>query len=299
MAEANDIGIDKLMELLRERGTPEGLSLEERRARMEEIGDKFPVPESAVVEAVEIAGRPAEWVYDAAADEGRVMLYVHGGGYVQGSLHSHRNMVFEIARAFGGRVLNLDYRLAPEHPYPAAVEDTVAAWKALLDQGVDPKRAAFGGDSAGGGLVVAALVSARDQGLPLPACGCCISPWTDLVGTGQTMDTKAGEDPMVNRDALNFFADLYVGGADKTEPLISPIFADLAGLPPLLVQVGTAETLLDDSRRLAMRARHQGVDVDYVEWQGMPHIWHIFAPLLQQSRDAVAELGRYMRAKAA
>ncbi len=295
MPEATDIGIDKLMDVLRERGMPEGLSLTERRARLEEIGDRFPAPATAAIEVVEIAGRPAEWVSDATADEGRVMLYVHGGGYVQGSPHSHRNMVYEIARAMGGRVLNLDYRLAPEHPFPAAVDDMVAAWKALLAGGLDPTKAAFGGDSAGGGLVLAALMTARDQGLPLPACACCISPWTDLVGTGQTMATKADVDPMVNRAALDFFADLYANGHDKTDPLISPLHGDLKGLPPLLVQVGTAETLLDDSRRLAARARHARVAVDYAEWEGMPHIWHIFCPLLQKSRDAIQELGAFVK----
>lgn len=299
MTEAIDIGIDKLMEILRERGLPDGLSLEERRARMEEIGDRFPVAAAATVEAIEIAGRPAEWVYAAGADAGRAMLYVHGGGYVQGSLHTHRNMVYEIAKAIGGRVLNLDYRLAPEHPFPAAVDDTVAAWLALLDQGVDPAKAAWGGDSAGGGLVVAALLAARDQGLPLPACACCISPWTDLIGTGQTMSTRAEADPMVGRAALEFFADLYAGDRDKTDPLISPLSGDLSGLPPLLVQVGTAETLLDDSRRLVARARHAGVDVDYTEWDGMPHIWHIFAPLLQKSRDAIQELGGFVKSRTA
>lgn len=297
MTEAIDIGIDKLMETLRERGLPDGLTLEERRARMEEIGERFPAPAAAKVEPVTFAGQPAEWVYDPGADEGRVMLYVHGGGYVQGSLATHRNMVYEIAKAIGGRVLNLDYRMAPEHPFPAAVDDTVGAWRELLATGIDPKKASFGGDSAGGGLVVAALMAARDAGLALPGCGCCISPWTDLVGTGQTMVTKAAADPMVGRAALEFFADLYANGQDKALPLMSPIHGDLKGLPPLLIQVGTAETLLDDSRRLAARARFARVPVDYVEWAGMPHIWHIFAPLLQQSRDAIQELGAYVRGR--
>lgn len=292
-----DIGIDKLMETLRERGHPDGLTLAERRARLEEMGEKFPAPDTATVETLEVAGCKAEWVYDKGADQGRVMLYVHGGGYVLGSLSSHRNMVYEISKAIGGRVLNLDYRLGPEHPFPAAVDDTVTAWKYLLDQGVDPAKASFGGDSAGGGLVVAALMAARDAGLALPACGCCISPWTDLVGLGQTMNTKAAEDPMVNRTALEYFADLYAGGADRATPLLSPLFGDLSGLPPLLVQVGTAETLLDDSRRLVARARHARVTVDYAEWPGMPHIWHIFAPLLQKSRDAIQELGAYVKGR--
>lgn len=290
-----DIGIDKLMDTLRERGTPEGLSLEERRARMDDIGDRFPVSAEALVDVVEIAGRPAEWISAPGADPDRVMLYVHGGGYVQGSLHSHRNMAYEIARAMDGRVLNLDYRLAPEHAFPAAVDDMTAAWQALLDSGVDPAKASFGGDSAGGGLILAALVDVRDKGMPLPACGCCISPWTDLIGTGQTMETKAAEDPMVGRDALTFFADLYMDGADAAQPLASPLYANFRGLPPLLIQVGTAETLLDDSRRLAARARYAGVAVDYVEWAGMPHIWHIFAPLLQASRDAITELGAFVK----
>lgn len=299
MTEALDIGIDKLMEVLRERGLPDGLSLEERRARMEDIGDRFPAPESAKVEAVEIAGRPAEWVYDPEADDGRVMLYVHGGGYVQGSLHTHRNMVYEIARAFRGRVLNLDYRLAPEHPYPGAVDDMLAAWQALLESGVDPAKAAWGGDSAGGGLVVATLMRARDEGVALPACASCLSPWIDLIGTGQTMSSKADEDPMVGRGALEFFADLYANGQDKTAPYMSPLFGSYAGLPPIQVHVGTAETLLDDSRRLAVRARHAGVDLDYSEWEGMPHIWHIFCPLLQKSRDAIADIGAFVVSRTA
>ena len=297
MPEIIDIGIEKLMQTLRERGLPDGLSLDERRARMEDIGTRFPAPQRASINPVKIAERPAEWVCDPDTDDGRVMLYVHGGGYVQGSLASHRNLVFEIARSMKGKVLNLDYRLAPEHPFPAAVEDTVNAWAELLEMGIDPKKASFGGDSAGGGLVIAALVSARDKGLPMPSCACCISPWTDLVGTGRTMDTKALEDPMVNRAALEFFSDFYADKEDKTHPLISPLFADLAGLPPLLIQVGTAETLLDDSRRLATRARYAGVDVSYAEWEGMPHIWHIFAPLLEKSRKAIMELGEFVERK--
>jgi monoterpene epsilon-lactone hydrolase len=297
MPEIIDIGIEKLMQTLRERGLPDGLSLDERRARMEDIGTRFPAPQSASINPVKIAERPAEWVCDPDTDDGRVMLYVHGGGYVQGSLASHRNLVFEIARSMKGKVLNLDYRLAPEHPFPAAVEDTVNAWAELLEMGIDPKKASFGGDSAGGGLVIAALVSARDKGLPMPSCACCISPWTDLVGSGRTMDTKALEDPMVNRAALEFFSDFYADKEDKTNPLISPLFADLAGLPPLLIQVGTAETLLDDSRRLATRARYAGVDVSYAEWEGMPHIWHIFAPLLEKSRKAIIELGEFVERK--
>lgn len=297
MPEIIDIGIEKLMQTLRERGLPDGLSLDERRARMEDIGTRFPAPQQASINPVKIAERPAEWVCDPDTDDGRVMLYVHGGGYVQGSLASHRNLVFEIARSMKGKVLNLDYRLAPEHPFPAAVEDTVNAWAELLEMGIDPKKASFGGDSAGGGLVIAALVSARDKGLPMPSCACCISPWTDLVGSGRTMDTKALEDPMVNRAALEFFSDFYADKEDKTHPLISPLFADLAGLPPLLIQVGTAETLLDDSRRLATRARYAGVDVSYAEWEGMPHIWHIFAPLLEKSRKAIIELGEFVERK--
>jgi len=297
MPEIIDIGIEKLMQTLRERGLPDGLSLDERRARMEDIGTRFPAPQSASINPVKIAERPAEWVCDPDTDDGRVMLYVHGGGYVQGSLASHRNLVFEIARSMKGKVLNLDYRLAPEHPFPAAVEDTVNAWAELLEMGIDPKKASFGGDSAGGGLVIAALVSARDKGLPMPSCACCISPWTDLVGSGRTMDTKALEDPMVNRAALKFFSDFYADKEDKSHPLISPLFANLAGLPPLLIQVGTAETLLDDSRRLATRARYAGVDVSYAEWEGMPHIWHIFAPLLEKSREAIIELGEFVERK--
>jgi monoterpene epsilon-lactone hydrolase len=191
-------------------------------------------------------------------------------------------------------VLSVDYRLAPEHPHPAAVEDATAAYRFLLDTGISPGNLAIGGDSAGGGLTVACLIALRDAGLPLPAAGVCISPWVDLTQSGESMDSKADEDPMVSREALQVMANAYLGGGDPKEATASPLFADLAGLPPLLIQVGTAETLLDDATRLAERAKSQGVDVTLEAWEEMIHVWHAFAVLLPEGRQAIERIGEFL-----
>ncbi len=286
-----------LKTVLRERGKPENPTVAEMRARIAEVGERFPAPAEAEVTPVTVAGRPAEWVAAPGVDTGRAVLYLHGGGYVIGSCDTHRNLAYNLSAASGARVLLLDYRLAPESPFPAAVEDAVAAYCWLLDEGFAPGRLSIAGDSAGGGLTVAALVALRYRGQPMPAAGLCLSPWVDMEGVGASMTAKEDEDPTLNHEALLWFSERYLAGADARAPLAAPIYADLKGLPPLLVQVGTAEVLLDDSLRLAERARAAGVDVSLDVAHDMMHVWHLFEPVLDEAGEAIARAGAFLRGR--
>jgi acetyl esterase/lipase len=284
-----------LVDLLRSRPQPERFDAQEARAAMEAMVGTIPAPADVTYEAVDAGGVPAEWTLAEESREGHHLLYLHGGGYVIGSPRTHRNLVGRLARTSGTRALSVDYRLAPEHPHPAAVEDAVAAWRWMLEQGADPERAAIGGDSAGGGLTVAALVAMRDRGLPLPAAGVCLSPWVDLELVGASMSERAELDPMVQRDGLSQMAAFYLAGLDPRTPLASPLHAELAGLPPLLVQVGTAETLYDDAARLAERAEAAGVDVTLEPWEDMIHVFQAFAGMLPEGERAIDRLGEFVR----
>ena len=274
-------------------------SVEEARAGFEQVASMFPVDADIKREVVSAGGVKAEWVSAPDADAGRAVLYLHGGGYVIGSINTHRSLAARLSRASKARVLLIDYRLAPEHPHPAAVDDSVAAYRWMLSQGLKPARIAVAGDSAGGGLTVATLVAIRDAKLPLPGAGACLSPWVDLEGIGESMTTKAAVDPIVQRAGLLQMAAAYLGGKDPRTPLAAPLYADLSGLPPLLIQVGTAETLLDDASRLAERARKAGVTVSYEPWESMIHVWHLFAPMLDEGQQAVDRIGEFVRKQAA
>ncbi len=291
--------LDGIVALLTKRPAPENPTVEELRTGFEMLGNYLPMEADATVEPLTVAERPAEWVRAPDADAGRAVLYVHGGGYVIGSLNTHRRLAYDISKASGCSVLLLDYRLAPEHPFPAAVDDAAAGYSWLLDQGFQPGQVAVAGDSAGGGLTVATLLGARDKGLPMPSCGWCISPWTDMEGTGESMTSKADEDPMVKFDGLTKLAGLYLNGADPKSPLAAPLYADLKGLPPLMIQVGTAEVLLDDARRLKAKAEAAGVEVTYEEADRMIHVWHLFAPMLSEGREAIARGGAFLKSKLA
>jgi len=264
------------------------------RAVMEEMS-AFPSAGDTKCTPVSAGGVPAEWVAAPGAAEDRAVLYLHGGGYVMGSINTHREMAARLSRAAGARVLVLDYRLAPEHPFPAAVDDATAAYRWLLAQNLKPARVAVAGDSAGGGLALATLVAIRDAKLPLPAAGVCISPWTDMEGTGGSMTTKAKVDPVVQKDMLLNMAKLYLGQKDPKTPLAAPLHADLRGLPPLLIQVGASETLLDDATRVAERAKAAGVKVDLEVWDEMIHVWHLFAPMLPEGQQAIEKAGKFVR----
>ncbi len=289
--------IQTVVDMLRANPPLAGSDIAEMRAGMEAFTTAAPLPEGVDFDPVDAGGVPAEWTRGAGASDDRVVLYFHGGGYVMGSVATHRGLTAGISRAAGARVLSVDYRLAPEHPYPAAVEDGVAAYRFLREQGVAPGQLAVAGDSAGGGLTIATLLALREAGEPLPACGVCISPWVDLTQGGESMETKADEDPLVGREVLQQMADAYVADGDPRAPTASPCFADLAGLPPLLIQVGTAETLLDDARSLADRAKTSGVDVVLEEWDQMIHVWHAFALLLPEAKQAIDRIGEYLKEK--
>jgi acetyl esterase/lipase len=256
-------------------------------------------PAGVTCTPVDAGGVSAEWSDADGADQGKVILYVHGGGYVMGSAGSHRDMTGRLSQAAGARVLSLNYRLAPEHPFPAPVDDSVAAYRWLLGQGIQASNIAIAGDSAGGGLALAALIAIRDAGEPMPAAGIGISPWVDMEGTGESMTTRAAVDPVVQKEGLLDMAKLYLGGADPKDPLAAPLHANLAGLPPLLIQVGDAETLLDDSTRITERARKADVDVTLKIWDEMPHVWHLFAPILPEGQQAIEEIGTFFKEQTA
>jgi len=267
----------------------------QRRKDMDALFSQYGIARDVTVEPVTANGVRAEWTSTPNDASDAALMWLHGGGYVIGSLVSHRHVVSEAGRAAKVWGLALDYRLAPEHPFPAAVEDAVSGYRYLLSRGVRPGRIAIAGDSAGGGLVVAALVAIRDAGLAQPACGWCVSPWVDMEGIGETMTTRAAADPMVQREPLLEMAKLYLGGADPRSPLAAPIYADLKGLAPLLIQVGAAETLLDDAIRLAKVAGAADVRVDLQIWPEMVHVWHLFHPELKAGLRAIEAGGAYIR----
>ncbi|WP_286134262.1 alpha/beta hydrolase [Methylobacterium sp. Leaf123] len=240
---------------------PRPVDLAARRARIDGLGAGYLLPPDVVVEPVDAHGVPAEWTSTPTASGGRVLLFLHGGGYVSGSLTSHRHMVAQAGREAGARTLALDYQLAPEHPFPAALEDALAGYRFLLDAGIAPTQIALSGESAGGGLALATVLSLREAGLPLPGCLWLSSPWTDLALTSASLETKAAVDPLLSRAYLAELAGLYLNGANARVALVSPIYADLAGLPSMLIQVGSAETLLDDAVRLAAAAGAVDVSV--------------------------------------
>ncbi|MFP1623728.1 alpha/beta hydrolase [Streptomyces sp. 5K101] len=225
-------------------------------------------------------------------------LYLHGGGYVYGSLRSHGHMVGEIARAARCRMFFVNYRRAPEHPYPAALEDAVAAYRSLLAEGLAGSDVVLAGDSAGGGLVLATLLKLRDAGLPRPAAAACISPWTDLTCSGETYTTLEDDDPMLSKPIVALVAESYLAGTAPTEPYVSPLFGELGGLPPVLLQVGSREMLLSDADRFATGLRQAGGTGVLEVWPGMVHVWHLHHARLAKAREAVSRLGGWLRARA-
>jgi epsilon-lactone hydrolase len=290
----SDPGITALREIIAKR--PRSDDIGERRRDIDARGRQYELADDVVVEPVVIDGVRAEWTSTPGVDRCQAILYLHGGGYVIGSLDSHRHVAAEAGRAAQARTLALDYRLAPEHPFPAAVEDALAGYRFLLAEGVQPDAIAIAGDSAGGGLVVAAMMAIRDAGLRQPACGWTVSPWVDMEAIGETMTSKAATDPTVQKPAILDLAKLYLNGADPRSPLAAPIYGDLRGLAPLLIQVGAAETLLDDAIRLARIAGAADVAVNLQIWPEMIHVWHLYHPELAAGRRAIAAGGEFVRA---
>ena len=286
--------LQSIVSLLRSRPGPETPDIAYSRASYEKLAVLLGGAPDAKCEKVDAGGVPAEWVAAPGIDPERAVLYLHGGGYAIGSINTHRRLAYDISAASSARILLIDYRLAPEHPFPAAVDDAATAWCWLLQQGFATDRLAIAGDSAGGGLTIATLVNLRDQKLGLPACAVAISPWIDLEGKGDSITTRAAQDPMVQKAGLLWMAKLYLNNKDPHTPLAAPLHADLAGLPPVLVQVGTAETLLDDATRLAEKLYRAGGDVRLAVWPDMLHVFPFFAPILSEGRDGCREIGHFI-----
>lgn len=268
----------------------------ERRARIDEVGSAWPVAGDISRETADVQGLAGEFSAAPGADASRVLLFLHGGGYCSGSIVSHRSMATEAGRSAGIRTLAVEYRRAPEHPFPAAVDDAVLAWHWLRDRGIPAERIVVGGDSAGGGLAVALWQRLRDAGLPTPAALWLVSPWTDLTMSGESIEAKDGVDPLLHRPYLTELADAYVPhGTPRSDPLVSPLFADLSGLPPTLIQVGTDETLLDDSVRLARAAALAGAAVTLQTYPRMIHAFPLWNAVLPEARRALGEFGAFVR----
>ena len=287
--------IKKVREMIAGLPPRTGMSISERRATMDAWDKAYPVADDVTVASAKVAEVPVEWITAPNASEDAVLLFLHGGGYVIGSPDSHRHLVANLSEETGLQGLLVDYRLAPEDPFPAAVEDAISVYAALLTHGFEAEEIVVAGDSAGGGLVIAMMLAIRDANLPLPAAGICLSPWNDLTGTAKSLETNASVDPTVTKESLDFFAGEYLGEEDAQNPYASPLFGDFTGLPPLLIQVGSVEVLLDDAVMLAERAKEAGVSVTLEVWDEMIHVWHRYYPVLQEAREANARIGEYVR----
>jgi acetyl esterase/lipase len=272
-------------------------TLEEMRARYEAWGLSNPLPEGAGVESVTLGGVAALKIATPQARADAALLYLHGGGYAIGSAAGHRHVAGGLGAAAGIVAYSLDYRLAPEHPYPAAVDDAVAAYSALLAQGIAPERIVVAGDSAGGGLTLALALALRDRDLPQPAGLFCISPWADLTQTGKSYQVGATRDLLVTRDALDAWSAIYAVEHDRTSPLISPALGDFTGLAPILIHVGADEVLLSDSIKVAEAAGFANVPVTLVVASDMQHVWHFMSGMLSHARAAITEAGVWIKAR--
>ena len=287
-------GIATIRALLASKPRPVGWAA--RRQRLDDIGSVWPVAADVTLAPVDVNGIAGEWSTVPGSDSSRVLLFLHGGGYCSGSIISHRRMVSEAGRAAGVRTLAVAYRLAPENPFPAALDDALTAWHFLRTHGIAAEHIAIGGDSAGGGLSLAVALKLRDVKEQLPACLWLVSPWTDLTMSGSTLVTKDAVDPLIHKGYLCELADAYLGrAADRKDPSVSPLFADLTGMPPMLIQVGSAETLLDDSLRLAAAAGQTDVRVSLEIWPHMIHAWQLWNARLQPGREALGSAGNFMR----
>ncbi len=288
--------MENLINFIRQsRGDQVDVSVEATRAAFEQIASMVQVPKDAKCEPVSAGGVSAEWISVPESIHEKVMLYFHGGGYVAGSINSHREYCVRLARASKTRVLLIGYRLAPEHPFPAALEDAIKAYQWLIStEEILPKNLVIGGESAGGGLTVATLLKLRDENMELPVAAVSLSPFMDLAVTGETVKTKVDVDPLTTQELLELDSNLYLAGEDARNPLASPLYADLKGLPPLYIQVGSAELLLDDSIRFVDAAKAAGVDVKFEIWDDMIHMFQMFAAMAPEGQDGINKIGEFV-----
>jgi acetyl esterase/lipase len=286
--------IDVIRALLSSKPRPVGWP--ERRKRLDEVGSVWPVADDVKLEAVDIGGVEGEWSIVPGSDASRILMFFHGGGYCSGSILSHRRLVTEAGRAARVRTLPIGYRLAPEHPFPAAYDDALTAWRFLRNQDIPAAHIAIGGDSAGAGLSVVLINQLRDAHEELPACAWLISPWTDLTMSGSTLVSKDVADPLIHKEYLSELADAYLpGGTNRKDPRVSPLYADLRNFPPILIQIGSAETLLDDATRFAAAAGAADVPVTLEIWPHMIHAWPLWNAHLESGRGALLSAGSFIR----
>ena len=271
--------------------------LHEARAVLDKAFGEFKPSSDVTVFDIDAGGVPCQWITAPGVPQDRLIIYYHGGAYATCSPTTHQDLISRLSRASGAAALGVDYRLAPEHPFPAAVDDSIAAYNWALGHGFEASNIVLAGDSAGGGLVLSVLLAARDTGAPLPAAGVCFSPWVDLECTGESMAANDHLDDFIKYSGLSARAQSYLGGADAKHPWASALYADLTGLPPLLVHVGSAETLLDDSTRLVEVAQKAGEDVTLKIWEDMVHVWQAFASILPEGQQSIEESGAFIREK--
>jgi monoterpene epsilon-lactone hydrolase len=286
--------IEAVRALLSSRPRPVGWA--ERRKRLDDVGSVWPIADDVKLTAVDVSGVAGEYSIAPGSDPSRILLFFHGGGYCSGSILSHRRMVTEAGRAAGIQTLAIAYRLAPDHPFPAAFGDALTAWRFLRNQGISAACIAIGGDSAGAGLAIGLINQLLDAREEVPACAWLVSPWTDLTMSGSTLATKAAVDPIIHKEYLNELADAYLpAGINRRDPRVSPLYANLGSFPPTLIQVGSAETLLDDATRFAARAGAADVCVTLEIWPHMIHAWHLWNAHLETGRRALASAGTFIR----
>jgi len=287
---------ENLEAILRQSAFPDDADVNEQRRALRELLSAQPLPADVTVTVAELGGVPTAEITVDGIEPRHVVLYFHGGVYVMGDAALAADLASQVGRRTDAKVISVDYRLAPEHPYPAAVDDAFAAYEAHLQDGTAPSDIAFAGESAGGGLAVATLVNARDHGLPLPAATFVMSPYADLTLAGTTMETKREADPLMSREALESRVTDYTQGQDAALGLISPIFADLSGLPPLIIQAGSHEVLLDDAVRLARQAATADVEVTLDITPGVPHVFQAYYPILDEAAAALDRAGQLLSA---
>ncbi|WMJ69212.1 alpha/beta hydrolase [Stenotrophomonas sp. 24(2023)] len=275
-------------------GQDTAITLDAQRHAYEQVLAAHPIPAGVTPHDIDMGGVPGKVVVPDTVEGDRILLYIHGGGYVGGSPTGYLGLAGHFATRLRARVYLPDYRLAPEHPFPAPLDDTLAAYRWLLQQGHDPASIVFAGDSAGGAMVVSVMVKARNAGLPLPAGGAALSPWANLTHTGASIDTRDGLDPQASRQGLTLLAKAFLNGALPTDPDASPVFADVRGLPPILVQIGENEVMLSDAMRLATHLGENRVRVSLEVWPGMFHVWHLFAAILPEGLQAVENAVRFL-----
>ena len=286
--------IDVIRQLLASKPRPVGWP--ERRKRLDDVGSFWPVADDVKMTCVDVNGLAGEWSIVSGSDPSRVLLFFHGGGYCSGSILSHRRLVTEAGRAAGVRTLAIAYRLAPEHPFPAAYEDALTTWRFVRDQNIPAAQIAIGGDSAGAGLTLALIEQLRHAHEQLPSCAWLISPWTDLTMSGSTVSSKSDVDPIIHKQYLMELADAYLPmGMDRKDPRVSPLYGNFTGFPPTLIQVGADETLLDDSTRLAAAAGAADVRVTLEIWPEMIHAWPLWNAQLEAGRRALASAGAFIK----